>query len=467
MSRRSIAWIAGVGALALVAVVLFSSAEDQYVLELRTANAGGLKDGSPVTIGGVRIGTVQVEVDAEEDVVVSSMEIEDRYAPLGRDTKATIVAQNLLGQKQVQLSRGSTDDPAPSGFVIDQDRLTEATDLDRVLSVLDAETRARLAIFVNEAGTAFTGRRADFNRFLRDIAPAIASATDVVGQLAADNEELGELVDASDRYVAEVAEDRGEVVRLVDRLGQAAVTGSAKRTELRQTLAQAPGSLRTLQTFLAELRSTTQPLRPAARDLSAVAGPLRETLDELEPFQNDAAPALRTARSVAPTLERLAVQAAPILRKAEPTAEAVRRTTGKDLPPIFDLTDRSINNTLAVLENWSGAIQFRDGLSHIFRGEFSFSVDNIQSAVTRIARATRQPAKRGSASARSGGKGARAAEGTNTPAGESSKELLPGLPKLNVPDAKKTEETVKGLAGSKSPKEALDEASALLDYLLD
>jgi len=465
---------------ALIAVVVVTGGEDPYTLKLRMANAGGLKDGSPVAIGGVRIGKVDVDVDPKGQAAVVSMKIDDQYAPLGRDTTATIVAQNLLGQKQVQLTKGSGSDPAPDGFVIPNQRLTEATDLDRVLSVLDADTRTRLAIFVNETGTAFTGRKADFNRFLRDIAPAIRSGNDVLGQLAADNKELGSLVETSDRYVAEVTRRRADVVRFIDRVGEAATTGATKRAELRRTLAQAPGSLRTLRTFLAELRATTVPLGPAARELSNASGPLRTALAEFEPFRQAATPALRTATSVAPTLERLALKATPVLRQAVPTAAAARKLGVEALPPVLDVTDKSINNTLAVVDNWTGAIQFRDGLSHVFRGEASFAPDALASVLERLAPKPKRTRRRGGG--RRPATGATPSSGSQpSGAGPSTPKLpklptitLPGLPPIQVPDVGAALDGVlEGVTGpltgggrNGSSDERMQDASALLDYLL-
>jgi len=456
MNARTIA----IGALVAVVVVVFASTrggEDPYIAQLRMASAGGLKDGSPVTIGGINIGKVDVDVDVEGSgsVAVANLRIERKFAPLGRDARATILSSNLLGQKQVQVTKGNAEaDPAPSGFVIPEDRVTEATDLDRVLSVLDADTRARLAIFVNEAGTAFTGRKADFNRFLRDIAPAVRSGTDLLGELADDNAELGRLVETSDRYVAEVAARRDDVVRLVDRMGQAATTGATKRAELRATLAQAPGGLRALRMFLTELRGTTMPLQAAARDLSAVADPLADTLGRLEPFRAAAVPALRTATKVAPMFEQLAAKATPVLRRAAPTAASARKLAAGALPPVFDVTDRSINNSLAVVDNWAGAIQLRDGLSHIFRGEASIAPDALQSVIDRLApkpkvhkkRPTRKPGL--TLPKVSDGNGG----GTLLPS--RPKIELPGLPEITVPDV------------TKAVDGALTDTTALLDYLL-
>jgi len=449
VSPAAITKAALVAAVALVFAIVATGGEDPYTIKLRMDNAGGLKDGSPVTVGGVKIGKVDVDVEDGGGAAIASLRIDDEHAPIGRDTKATIVAQNLLGQKQLQLTTGSKDDPAPDGFVVPRSRVTEATDLDQVLNVLDADTRTRLAIFVNEAGTAFTGRRADFNRFLKDIAPAITSSTDLVGQLAADNRQLGSLLETSDRYVAEVTARRDEVVRFVDRVGQAATTGATKRTELRRTLGEAPGALRQLRTFLGELRATTVPLGPAARQLTAAATPLQTTLDQLEPFRKAAEPALRSATRVAPSLTQLATRATPVLRSAVPTASAVKGLAADDLPPVLDTSDRSINNTLAVLDNWADAIQYRDRLGHIFRGEASFAPDLLQSAIERL---TPTPAKRRPSGTKqpaaprpSGGGSAPAPAKPSLP--KVPEITLPGLPPIKVPEVGKLVDDVLGGLG--------------------
>lgn len=471
MRPSALAPAALAAAVVLVIVIALGGGEDPYLAKLRMANAGGLKDGSPVTIGGVDVGKVDVDVDVPGRVAVAELRIQRKYAPIGRDATATIVAQNLLGQKQVQLTPGDPNDAAPSGFVIPGNRITEATDLDRVLNVLDADTRTRLAVFVNEAGTAFTGRRADFNKFLRDIAPAISNGTDLVRELGSDNRRLRTLLETSDRFVAEMAQRRDDVVRFVDRVGKAAAASSGKRVQLRQTLRQTPDALRTLRAFLTELRGTTKPLGPAARQLSAASAPLRQALDQLEPFRKSAAPALRTAKTVAPTLERLALRATPVLRSATPTTAALRRTVAEELPPVTATTDRSLNNTLAVIDNWAGAIQFRDRLSHIFRGEASFTLDAIASAVERLAPTPARAVRKRSAKPPSAKPSPAASAPRQTPKVPPVK--LPGIPEIKLPDLPRALQDVVGgaLKGSAAPGSFSERSSdgdltALFDFLM-
>lgn len=355
-----------------------------YELTLVLDNAGGLRSGSPVVVGGVNVGEVELSVDEETRKVRADIAIKPEDGPMGKDVTGTIVAQNLLGQKQLELDPGNQDDPAPSGMEIESAKVTTAADLDQLLGVLDDDTRTRLAIFINEAGAAFTGRRADFNQLLEDLQPALGGATDLLDELGRDNLALRNLLATSDRYVAEVTRERRGLTELVDKVGGTAATVSIKRAELRETLADAPAALTTLRGFLGELEETTVPLAPAARQLSASAQPLRAALDQLEPFTDAAEPALTVATDVAPPLTQLAERVTPVLQRAQPALSALRYTTTQRLPGVSSTLDGSIDNIVSVLENWSRAIQYRDGLSHIFRGEGSFAPDAAFSAISRL-----------------------------------------------------------------------------------
>jgi ABC-type transporter Mla subunit MlaD len=386
--------------VALVAAIVLTGGEDPYVIDVRMANANGLKDGSPVTIGGVKIGKVEMEVDPRRDDVIAHLRIDRDKGPVGRDVKAVIAAQNLLGQKQIELQAGDRSNPAPDGYVITERRVTQATDLDRVLSVLDGNTRARLAIFVNELGAAMTGRKADFHRILDELRPAIARGTNLVAELADDNAELGRLLDSSDRFVAEATDRRADITRAIDRFGQAATAGAERRVALRGTLASAPTSLATLQRFLGELERTTEPLRGAAQQVRRSAQPLRGVLAQLEPFRRSAAPALATATDVAPDLTKVARRSTPVLGEARTTAQLLERTSSQDLPVVSEIGDRAIDNALAVVGNWAGAIQYRDRLSHIFRGEASVGLDTVVSLLERVERGAGSSPAEARASAR-------------------------------------------------------------------
>ncbi|MEA2170804.1 MAG: phospholipid/cholesterol/gamma-HCH transport system substrate-binding protein, partial [Solirubrobacteraceae bacterium] len=371
MMRRGLLYVPLVIAAALVVVLVLTGGTDYYKASVLLDNAGGLRSGSPVVIGGVPVGKVDLSIDPKTKMVLVDLNIDKQYAPLGKDSSAEIVAQNLLGQKQLSVDPGKTSDPAPSGFRIPTDRVQVQADLDQVLNVLDASTRARLSIFVNEAGSAFVGRREDFNALLLHLSPVLGSGRRLLSELGANNAAVGRLIDESDRYVATTTAQRDKLVALLDRVGQTSETVAARRAELRETLAAAPPALATLRSFLGRLQDATVPLGPAADKLAATAGPLLQVQAALPGFTAAARPTLDTAAAVAPSLTRLANGATPVLRRSIPALAQLRRTSVNDIPGVAKTLNGSIYNVVAVLENWSRAIQYRDGLSHIFRGEAS------------------------------------------------------------------------------------------------
>ncbi len=384
MNRR-VAFVLGFVAVGAVLALLLSrlGGDDRYEVTIPVPNASGLRDGSAVKVGGVDRGTVKLSIDRRDNVLLT-LKLDRSVGRVGKDAKVAIVAANFLGIKRVELLRGdATGNPAPDGYRLPASQLTTPTDLDQVLGVFDADTRARARILLDAAGEAVVGRKVDVSTLLRELPVGMQQAGPVLQQLATDDRTMDSLLARSDRFVAQVTAERRALSRLVDTLGQASATVAARRAALRQTLAAAPATLRDLRGFLGDLEDATGDLGPAARDITAAAPALRDTLAQVDEVQTAAAPALRSATAAAPQLTKLATGATPTLRRLRPTLQAAA-TLASDLPPVSDTLDHSADNVIAILENWSRAIQFRDSMGHVFRGEASFSPDLILSMVGRL-----------------------------------------------------------------------------------
>jgi virulence factor Mce-like protein len=482
MRRTRIA--AGVAAALLAAVLLLTlrGGSDPYTVELRLANAGGLRDGSPVVVGGVAVGTVELDAGFRE--VKAKLRIERRYAPVGRDAKAAIVAQNILGQKQVRLSPGHpATDPAPDHFVVPARRTRASTDLDQLLSTLDADTRTRLAVVVNELGTSFAGRRLDFQTFVRDFAPALESSEDVLGELNHANRVLGNLVDNSDRFIGSLAASRTQLTGAIDRVGGATETVAAGREDLRGTLRRAPAALASARGFLAELDRTAAPLGATARLLADAAPSVSSTLDRLGPFTAAAKPALAAAsQESAPALRSLGDASTAQVKRLLPTVADARRLVNEDVPAAGAALDGSVDNILAVVENWSRAIQFRDRMSHVFRGEASIAPALYERLISNLTGKLGGGAAKAKPGATAPPKPAPAASSApaappSSPSAAKPADPLSGVVAKGKDALKQTVGTVDALvkrliggappAGqSPPPKAAPGQASSLLDFLL-
>lgn len=472
MSDRARIPAALLGLLALVAVVLLLSGGDGgRTLHLSLDNAGGLQDGSQASIGGVPIGKVSLDL-GDGDKVLADVHLDDD-AVVPRDAQVAISAVNFLGQKQVSFSGGDRTRPAPDGYRFPSSRITTSTDLDQVLNTLDPDTSTRLSILVNEAGASVIGRRWDISRFVRETPKTLADADTLLARLIRDNHTLSDVVASSDRFVGSATSKRAELVRMVDTLGKVAETVETKRTDLQATLAKAPGTLTALRGFLGDLEATTAPLGPAAGDIARAAPPLRQTLAAVDGFRESAEPTLKTATKVAPALTKLASGATPVLRQARPPVESLA-ALAVALKPVSDTLDGSADNLIATIENWSQAIQLRDGVGHIFRGEATFSPNLLSSALDRLMKPADKPAARRK----------RVPKRTAAPTAPSAAPAAPAAstqaPKPSLVDGvKKTTDgatkAVKGLldtllppaaGGRQQPKSPAADVSGLLDFLL-
>lgn len=464
------------GLLVLVGVVgvIAKRGSDPYRVSVPLKSGYGLEDGSAVRIGGVIRGKVRLRI-AKNDTIMADLELDTDAGRVGKDARVAVEAANFLGQKRVELDPGDVQgNPAPSGFVLAGTNATTPTDLDQVLGVFDADTRVRARILINAAGEAVVGRKADISKLIGELPTGLDDAAAVVGQIATDNATMRALVRRSNKFVTEAVTQRKDLGRMIDVLASTSTTVAQKRVALRQTLARAPGTLRSLRAFSRDLHATAGELSPAAREIANAAPALDDTLAKVDAFRVAADPALRSATALAPDLTTLARKGTPVVKLATPTARSIAELSDA-LRPVSTTLDRSFDNLIAVVDNWgSHAIQFRDGLGHIFRGEATVGPNAVLSAVGKL---TRPPDKRkttkGAATSPDPEKPSRPGPSSKRPGiktPEKPELPLPRVPSLgDVIDA--VGATIGRLTGT-SPQEpeterpSGDETNALLDYLL-
>lgn len=364
-------------AIAVLATIIFSGDDEQAHLRIVAPSALGMRDGSGVRLGGVLVGKVSKLSLTDDDKVRIDLSIDDKDVRLGRNAAVTVKSLNLLGEKYAALDPGDVESTPVTDLTIPASRVTSATDLDQVLDVLDADTRTRLAILVNEAGTAVAGRHEDFNALLGKLPPALSTATNLLNQVVSDNRSLASVITHSDRFLARTVRQKADLGAFIDEAANAAKTFGDRSDSLRATLRKSPDGLATLRDFLADLRRTATPLAAAARNISATAPQLATTLREVEPFRTAARPTLRQATDVAPALTKLGRQATPVIKDSVPTLRSLDSFATAAVPLTRTL-GISTPDLLGVLEGWGRAIQGRDGRGHAFHGGVTFGAGVLQ-----------------------------------------------------------------------------------------
>lgn len=90
-----------------------------YIVTARFEDISGLKERSPVTMAGVRIGRVKaITFDNDSLQAVVTMRIQTRHNALPKDTSASIYTAGLLGEKYVGLEPGGDDKSLKQGDVV-------------------------------------------------------------------------------------------------------------------------------------------------------------------------------------------------------------------------------------------------------------------------------------------------------------------------------------------------------------
>jgi virulence factor Mce-like protein len=384
-SARKATLALGGTAAAIVAVIVLSSGSGGYYVKAAFRDVGGLRKNSSVKIAGVPAGKVadlKVMRDSNGvDMAVVKLKIDSSAAPIGRDATIQVRPTDLLGERYADVAPGNRSDPMPRGATIGMPNTAVPVELDDVLNTLDADTRTRLGILVNEFGNGLAGRGANLSRLLATMPRSLQQTRALIDQVSSQSAALKSLIVKGDRITASVNGRRDDMGRLVDQASGALRTVAEKRRELGATLENAPGALRELNTTLGRLNTASLQLRPAAVELQRTAAPLNSTLKALPSFADQAAPTLQTARKVAPSLTRLGQQATPTVARLASTADLLKQTLDPASPLLQHMDKRGTDDLLYLVNNVNRGLQGRDGVSHWIGAHFYLPAETVANAI--------------------------------------------------------------------------------------
>jgi phospholipid/cholesterol/gamma-HCH transport system substrate-binding protein len=354
----------------LIAVAIYVSlgSSPSYTLKLALADADGLRVGSQVLLGGVQVGTVKdLSVNPHNDVI-AELKLDPENVHVGKGATAGIVAANLLGEEYVALKPGDPKHPLPSGATLAESATTAPTDLDQVVDVLNDPTRARLAILLDEAGTAVAGRQSSVSAILRQLPLSLTAATRLLDTMVQDNHTLTDVVATGNQFIAHLNTQSAGLKRVIDVANGATDTLALRAADLSKTIVEAPEALRHYTVFAVIAGKVAHGLALPARQIITAAPALSALLKQVKPFTAVAIPTLNRAASIAPTLTRLAVQATPTVKRAIPTLASLQNLAQLSAP-FSAWAGLSSLDLLNIFGDWTQSIQFRDGVSHIFNGD--------------------------------------------------------------------------------------------------
>ncbi|KAA9165980.1 MCE family protein [Amycolatopsis acidicola] len=374
-------WPAGRLIAVLTAVVLATSGwmsvlsegdDSGAVVVAEFANASPLLTGSDIKVHGVKVGTIS-SITLEDGKALVAMKLDNSALPLHRDATARVRAVSLLGERYLDLDRGTDSAPAlMPGARLPISQTSQSTDLDQVLDTIDQPTGDALAELVGALGDGLDGNGQNAAALIKALGPALNDTNGLVRILGQQNGLLNNVVDRLQPVVTALAADNGQSMdSLVDNAATLARTAADRQQNLESTLAGLPQTLTDARQVLGSLTGTAQQTTPTLASLRPATDNLTAISQEITQFTASADPALSAAEPVLDKAKDLLDQARPVtdaLRAAGPAL----RSVAADAQPIVTAVAGNFQNVLNFLRYWALTTNGYDGISHYFRGHVTF-----------------------------------------------------------------------------------------------
>jgi len=280
-----------------------------------------------VRISGVNVGKVKTkELVPGANRTTVTLEIDGKYAPIPKDSRAILRQKTLLGETYVELTPGSRRGPkVPDGGTLSAARVSPTVELDEIFRAFDEPTRQAFQSWMDQQGRAIYRNGSDLNDALGNLAPFAEDTAVVLKILHEERGDVRRLVRGTGEVFSALTERSGQLRDLIANSNQVFETTAARDQELADTF-------RVLPTFLAESRRTltrvsefaedTDPLvtqlRPWARELSPTLIQLRGLAPDLKALFRDIDPLVRVSRRGLPAVERFLDETRPLLAQVDP-----------------------------------------------------------------------------------------------------------------------------------------------------
>jgi phospholipid/cholesterol/gamma-HCH transport system substrate-binding protein len=298
-----------------------------YRVNVSFPEATQLSKEAEVRISGVKVGKVrQVEPNEETGLTATVIELDSRFAPIPRDTRAILRQKTLLGETYVELTPGSPGTRSvPDGGELARGQVSETVELDEILRTFDPATRRQFSIWLDQQGRAVGKHARSINDSLALLTPFAEETGDVLEVLNSQSADTRRLVRDTGEVFAALTDRQDQLRELIVQSNRFWRVTAQRDAELADTF-------RVLPTFLRESRVTTQrvtrfaqdtdplidQLRPAARELSPTLVDLAALAPDLRGFFRDLDPLVRVSRRGLPATERVLDNTRPLLRRLDP-----------------------------------------------------------------------------------------------------------------------------------------------------
>jgi virulence factor Mce-like protein len=284
--------------------------------------AGQLAQEADVRISGVTVGKVKaITTDNQTGGSDATIELQPRYAPIPKDTRAILRQKTLLGETYVELTPGapSTGD-LPDNGSLPTGQVAQTVELDDIFRAFDAKTRAAFQVWMQQLALASQGRGRDISDSLGNLAPFAEDTTTLLKILNAQDTEVQGVVRDTGEVFDALSERDNQLRSLIESSNRVFATTARRNRELEETFRALPTFERESQTTVSRLTRfahDTNPLvtqlRPAARELSPTLQELGDLAPDLKGLFEELNPLIDASKTGLPAFNDFLDELHPLL----------------------------------------------------------------------------------------------------------------------------------------------------------
>jgi phospholipid/cholesterol/gamma-HCH transport system substrate-binding protein len=299
-----------------------------YRIKVHFPEAATLAQEADVRLAGVNVGKVKTKaLDKGGARTTVVLELDNKYAPIPKDTQAILRQKTLLGETYVELAAGDKrSGMLKDGSTLPNSHVKPTVELDEIFSAFDKPTRTAFQQWITELAKASKGSGAqDLNDAFGNIAPFAVDGAKLLKVLDDQKIAVHRLIKNTGQVFAAINERQGALRQLIVNSGNTFEATASRDEALAQTFQIFPTFLDESKATLARLERFSKNTDPLVNDLKKPAddlGPTVRDLGRLSPrlrrLFRDLNPLIRASKTGVPALEKVLRGARPLLDAAHP-----------------------------------------------------------------------------------------------------------------------------------------------------
>ena len=306
-----------------------------YRIQVSFPQAGQLAQEADVRISGVSVGKVTKLEANRNGTTEATVQIDSKFAPMAKDTRAILRQKTLLGETYVELTPGAPGGPdIPENGRLAAGQVAPTVQFDDLLSTFDPKTRAAFATWVQSTAVATAGRGRDLSNALGTLPPFVDNTDELVSLLNSQEGAVRRLVRNTGTVFDALSTRRGQLSGLITNANTVFATTAQRDQQLQEIF-------RALPTFEKESTTTLN----ALDDFAHNANPL---VTQLQPVADQLTPTLEDLDALSPTLKALFTNVAPVITNAAEGLPAIQKFL-PTITPLLGAVDQPLRQLIPVL----------------------------------------------------------------------------------------------------------------------